>query len=310
MSALICGSIAFDTVMLFKDRFGNHILPDKVHMLNVAFLVPEMRREFGGCAGNIAYNLQLLGGEGYPLGTVGDDWGPYAQWMDDNGIPRQYIKAIPNTFTAQAFITSDLDDNQITAFHPGAMAFSGQLSVPTDRSFSLAIVAPDSLEGMLGHGEALTASNTPFIFDPGQAITQYQRETLLSMVERATWVAANDYECALIQEITGLSQSALADRVEALIITLGAKGSRIMSKGHAIDIPPVKVSAVVDPTGCGDAYRAGLLLGLMNDMDWETTGRIASLAGAMKIESHGPQNHRYSLEDFKARFAENFGYSF
>jgi len=308
MSALICGSLAYDIIMVFNDRFKNHILPDKVHILNVSFLVPSMRREFGGCAGNVAYSLKLLGGGAYPLGTVGDDFGAYAHWMDDQGIDRRYIKTIEGSFTAQAYITSDLDDNQITAFHPGAMAFSAQAAVPGDAGITVGTVSPDSREGMLTHAAQFTEAGIPFIFDPGQAMPLFSREDLLNLTEQATWVAVNDYECALIQERTGLSVQQLAERVQALIVTQGGEGSYVISQGRRIDIPPARAHPLIDPTGCGDAYRAGLLYGLMQGMDWETTGRIASLAGAIKIEQPGTQNHRFTLEQFRARFEDNFGY--
>ena len=308
MAALICGSLAYDIIMVFNDHFKNHILPDKVHMLNVSFLVPSLRREFGGCAGNVAYNLKLLGGEVYPLGTVGDDFDAYARWMDDQGIDRRYLKTIAGSYTAQAYITSDLDDNQITAFHPGAMAFSAQAAVPVDAGITIGTVSPDSREGMLAHAAQFAEAGIPFIFDPGQAMPLFSREDLLKLTEQATWVAANDYECALIQERTGWSVQQLAAQGEALIVTQGGEGSYIMTSEQRIEIPPARANALVDPTGCGDAYRAGLLYGLMQGMDWETTGRIASLAGALKIEKPGTQNHRFTLAEFQTRFKDNFGY--
>ncbi len=310
MSALICGSLAYDIIMVFHDRFKNHILPDKVHMLNVSFLVPTMRREFGGCAGNVAYNLKLLGAEGWPLGTVGEDFDAYAQWLDSRGISRRYLKVIEGAFTAQAYITSDLDDNQITAFHPGAMAFSAAAAVPTDAGITIGTVSPDSREGMLAHAGQFAEAGIPFIFDPGQALPLFSREDLLSLLEQAFWVAVNDYECALLQERTGLSLAQLAERVQALIVTQGGEGSYIIAEGGRIAIPPARPREVVDPTGCGDAYRAGLIYALMQGLDWETTGRIASLAGAIKIERPGTQNHSYTLDEFQARFEENFEYRF
>lgn len=310
MAALICGSLAYDVIMVFHDRFKHHILPDKVHTLNVSFLVPTMRREFGGCAGNVAYNLQLLGDDGYPLGTVGDDFGPYAEWLDRQGINRRYLHTIAGSFTAQAFITSDLDDNQITAFHPGAMAYSAQIPVPTDVGIRLGTVSPDSRDGMLAHAAQFVAAGIPFLFDPGQALPLFNGAELLQFIGQATWVAVNDYECALIQERTGLTAEALAERVRALIVTRGAEGSTIYTNGQPLLIPPARPQVVVDPTGCGDAYRAGLLYGLLRDLDWETTGRIASLAGAFKIEQPGTQNHTFNPESFRARFADNFGYTF
>jgi adenosine kinase len=310
MKALICGSLAYDVIMVFHDRFKNHILPDKVHMLNVSFLVPELRREFGGCAGNVAYNLALLGMEGYPLGTVGDDFAPYAQWMDTAGISRRYIQHVESTYTAQAYITSDLDDNQITAFHPGAMAFSSRVAVPRDGGISIGTVSPDSREGMLEHARQLSEARIPFVFDPGQGMPLFDGRELTDFIDQADWVAVNDYECALLQERTGLSAGGIAERVQALIVTRGAEGSCIYRGGQSIHIPPAQATQVLDPTGCGDAYRAGLLYGLMHDMEWETIGRIASLAGALKIEKHGTQNHRFTLEEFRARFQESYGYRF
>ncbi|MEZ5581746.1 MAG: carbohydrate kinase family protein [Candidatus Competibacteraceae bacterium] len=310
MVALICGSLAYDVIMVFQDYFKNHILPDKVHMLNVSFLVPSMRREFGGCAGNVAYNLRLLGGDGYPLGTVGEDFDPYAQWLDSQGISRRFIQTVSNSFTAQAFITSDLADNQITAFHPGAMAFSAQQAVPTDADITIGMVSPDSREGMLAHAEQFKAAGIPFIFDPGQAMPLFDAADLEQLIELADWVTVNDYEFELIRERTGLSITDIAERVRALIVTCGAKGSYILTADERIHVPAAAVSEVVDPTGCGDAYRAGLLYGMMHGMDWETTGRIASLAGAIKVEKPGTQNHRFTLAEFEDRFAENFGYRF
>ncbi len=310
MAALICGSVAFDTIMVFRDYFRNHILPDKVHMLNVSFLVPDMRREFGGCAGNVAYNLKLLGGEGYPLATVGEDFGPYATWMDDCGVSRRYLEVVEGTYTAQAYITSDLDDNQITAFHPGAMGCSARLSVPTDAGISIGTVSPDSHEGMQVHARQFAEAGIPFLFDPGQALPLLSGPELRRFIDEADWVAVNDYECELLQGRSGLSVLEIAQRVRAFIVTRGGEGSTIHSGGTVLTVPPAPVERVVDPTGCGDAYRAGLLYGLMHAMDWETTGRIASLAGAIKIEHAGTQNHRYTSESFAQRFKDSFGYRF
>lgn len=307
MSALICGSFAYDTIMVFHDKFKNHILPDQVHILNVSFLVPDMRREFGGCAGNIAFNLKMLGEDPLPMGTVGADFSPYADWMDRFGISRQYVKEV-DTYTAQAFITTDVDDNQITAFHPGAMNLSHENSVMQTSGIKLGIVAPDGRDGMLQHAEQFVESNIPFMFDPGQGLPMFSGDELLDFVDKATWVALNDYEAQLMEERTGKSPHELADMVDALIITRGAKGSQIYTSQHRHEIPLAKVSAIKDPTGCGDAYRAGLLYGLLNDLDWENTGRIASLMGAIKIESHGTQNHVFLLDEFFDRFKENFGY--
>jgi adenosine kinase len=307
MSALICGSFAYDTIMVFRDKFKNHILPDKVHILNVAFYVPEMRREFGGCAGNIAYNLKLLGGEPLPMGTVGSDFGPYAAWMDVVGIDRTHVTLIEDRFTAQAYITTDADDNQITAFHPGAMDASHENSITDASGFSIGIISPDGRQGMIDHASQFVDAGIPFIFDPGQGLPMFDREDLYTFIDQASWVSVNDYELQLLQERTGMSPHEIAERVQALIVTLGGEGSHIYTDKQRIDIPAAPVTRLNDPTGCGDAYRGGLLYGLMNQLDWETTGRIAALMGAIKIEQHGTQNHRFTLDEFRSRYLTSFG---
>lgn len=308
MSALLCGSFAYDTVMVFPDRFRNHILPEKVHILNVSFLVPEMRREFGGCAGNIAYNLKLLGGDPLPMATVGKDFGPYWDWLEQNGIPNTHIREIPDAYTGQAFITTDQDDNQITAFHPGAMNNAHENKVTDASGVTVGVVAPDGRDGMLQHAEQFAEADIPFIFDPGQGLPMFDGNELLRFAEQATYMALNDYEAQLMTDRTGLSLEQLGERVKALIVTRGGEGSRIYADGEMIEIPTATPEAINDPTGCGDAYRAGLLYGMMNDMDWATTGRIASLMGAIKIAKHGPQNHRFTRDEFDSRFRETFGY--
>jgi adenosine kinase len=310
MSALICGSIAYDTIMVFPDRFKNHILPDKVHILNVSFMVPQMRREFGGCAGNIAYNLNLLGDEPLLMATVGGDFGPYANWLEENGISRKHVKVLDDIYTGQAFITTDQDDNQITAFHPGAMSESHRNRVDDATGVSIGIVSPDGRDGMIQHAEQFAEAGIPFIFDPGQGMPMFGREDLVRFVEQATWVTLNDYEAQLMCERTGLSLEDLASRVKAMVVTRGGEGSLVYTDGRCLEIPPAKAREIRDPTGCGDAYRAGLLHGLMRDMDWETTGRIASLMGAIKIEYHGTQNHRFDRAGFAERFQREFGYRF
>ncbi|MDD2865002.1 MAG: carbohydrate kinase family protein [Methylococcales bacterium] len=310
MSALICGSMAYDTIMVFHDKFKNHILPEKVHMLSVSFLVPTMRREFGGCAGNIAYNLKLLGEEPQIMATVGHDFEPYARWLDCYKISRKYIRTLDHQFTGQAYITTDEDDNQITAFHPGAMSFSHENSVPTDAKISIGIVSPDGKEGMQQHAKQFADLKIPFIFDPGQGMPMFDGAELLALIEQATWLTLNDYEAELMQERTGLDLSQLAQKVEALIVTRGGDGSTIYTQGKEINIPAASVTNLADPTGCGDAHRAGLLYGLMNKLDWEVTGRIASLMGAIKIESQGTQNHTFTLNSFKERYQAAFGSTF
>jgi adenosine kinase len=309
MTALICGSFAYDTIMIFPGRFRDHILPDKIHMLNVSFLVPQMRREFGGCAGNIAYNLKMLGGDAYAMGTIGHDFSPYAEWMDDNALDRRYLRPISGAYTAQAYITTDLDDNQITAFHPGAMNHSHENDVPTDAGIRIGIVAPDGRDGMVQHARQFADAGIPFIFDPGQGLPMFNGEELLDFVSKARWLAVNDYEAQLFVERTGRSLEALARGLDAVVVTRGAHGSHVYTGGSVIEVPAAKVAGVKDPTGCGDAYRAGLLYGLVNGCDWETTGRIASLMGAIKIEHPGTQNHRFARSDFDARFRETFGRS-
>jgi len=309
MSALICGSYAFDNIMVFHDRFKNHILPDKVHMLNVSFLVPDMRREFGGCAGNIAYNLKLLGGEPLPMATVGTDFGPYAEWMDQCEISRQHMKVVEASFTGQAFITTDMDDNQITAFHPGAMSFAHDQQVSEAKDVSIGIVSPDGRDGMIEHARQFAEAGIPFIFDPGQGMPMFDGDDLMRFIEQATWVTVNDYEMELLQERTGKSAHEIAELVDALIVTLGGEGSHIYTKEHRVEVPSAPVKQVADPTGCGDAYRAGLLYGISNQLDWATTGRIASLMGAIKIEHPGTQNHSFTREEFEARYKKAFDLS-
>jgi adenosine kinase len=293
--------------MVFPDQFKNHILPDKVHMLNVAFLVPELRREFGGCAGNIAYNLKLLGDDPVPMGTVGNDFTSYATWMDKHDINRRHVHVKTGSYTAQAFITTDMDDNQITAFHPGAMNLSHETPIKEAKDISIAIVAPDGRDGMIQHAQQLHAAGIPFIFDPGQGLPMFDGNDLLNFAKQATYIALNDYEAQLFEDRTGLSPAEIAEHVEALIITRGSEGSQIYTDGKRIDIPCAKAEKLADPTGCGDSYRAGLIHGIMHGKDWETTGRIASLLGAIKIEQHGTQNHKFTMEEFSKRFEQSFG---
>ncbi len=307
MSALICGSFAYDTIMVFPDQFKNHILPDKVHILNVSFLVPNLRREFGGCAGNIAYNLKLLGDDPIPMGTVGSDFTSYATWMDKHGINRRHVHVKNGSYTAQAFITTDMDDNQITAFHPGAMNLAHETLISEAKGITLAIVSPDGRDGMIQHAQQLHEANIPFIFDPGQGLPMFDGDDLLNFAKQATYITLNDYEAQLFQDRTGLSPNEIAEQVEALIITRGGEGSHIYTGGNRLDIPSAKVDKLADPTGCGDAYRAGLLHGIMQGKDWETTGRIASLLGAIKIEQHGTQNHTFTMDEFTERFEQSFG---
>ncbi len=305
---MICGSVAYDTILQFQDRFKSHILPDKIHILNVSFLVPEMRREFGGCAANIAYGLKLLGDRGIPMATAGHDFAPYRERLVALGIPVDYIKVVEGTFTAQAFITTDLDDNQITAFHPGAMQHA-HLNRVSDAGagISLGIVAPDGRQAMIEHAAQFAAAKIPFIFDPGQGLPMFGAEELKTFIAQARWVAVNDYEWGMLQQKTGFAVSDITAQVDALIVTLGSQGSVIHTKDATFTIPCAKPAAIVDPTGCGDAYRAGLIHGLLGGLDWETTGRVASLMGAIKIGARGPQNHSFTQTEFETRYRDNFG---
>ncbi len=311
MYNLICGSFAFDNILVFHDKFKNHILPDKVHILNVAFLVPTMRREFGGTAGNIAYNLKLLGGNPLPMGTVGRDFGPYDDWLTTNAIPKRYIKCLDDHFTAQAFITTDEDDNQITAFHPGAMSEAHCQRVDeVTEAIAWGIVSPDGKQAMIEHAAQFHARGIPFIFDPGQGLPMFGGDELLALIEQANILAVNDYEWQLVQDKTGQSAEALARRLEVLIVTRGGQGADFYTPDGHWHIDAVAPAQVVDPTGCGDAFRAGLLYGLSHGLDLVTTGRLASCMGTFKIEHSGPQNHRLTLADVKARLVATFGQAF
>lgn len=316
-AALICGSVAYDTILVFPDRFKAHILPDKLHILNVAFLVPEMRREFGGCAANIAYGLKLLGDAGVAMATAGHDFEPYRERMLSQGLNVDHIKVVDGTFTAQAFITTDVDDNQITAFHPGAMQYAhinkvsdaagaGAAGHAVNDTIALGIVAPDGRQAMIEHAAQFKAAKIPFMFDPGQGLPMFGAEELKAFIDQATWVAVNDYEWELLQQKTGLTAADLVAKVDALIVTRGADGSVIHTKERTWTVPSVRPRAVVDPTGCGDAYRAGLIHGLLRGLDWETTGRIASQMGSLKIESRGPQNYEFTRAEFDRRYQDNF----
>jgi adenosine kinase len=309
MSALISGSLAYDTIMVFQDQFKNHILPDKVHILNVSFLVPRMRREFGGCAGNIAYNLRLLGEDPIPIAAVGQDFVPYREHFRRCGIRLDHVHEIAELFTAQAYITTDLDDNQITAFHPGAMVRSAELGVGAVDGVRFAILAPSTRDAMLRHARELSEARIPFIFDPGQSMPLFDGAEFRAFVEQADYVTVNDYESNLLQQRTGWDEAEIAARVKAYIVTRGPKGSLIHTTKGTLEIPPAAERRITDPTGCGDAYRAGLIFGLMRDMDLATVGRIASLMGALKIEHPGTQNQRFSYDEFAEQFRQQFGYS-
>jgi adenosine kinase len=310
MAALICGSLAYDTIMVFPETFREHILPEQMHILNVSFLVPELRREFGGVAGNIAYNLKLLGGDPYPMGAVGEDFGPYQRHLEALGISTRYIRHLEGEYTPQAFITTDLEDNQITAFHPGAMARSHLNRVADAEGVKIGVIAPDGKQAMLQHSQDFPARGIPHIFDPGQAMTQFNNEELREFIANANWIVANDYEFQLLQERTGMSGDEIARQVWALMVTRGGEGSVLYEDGQAQTIPACKARKIKDPTGCGDAYRAGVIHGILNDMDLATACRIGSVLGAIKIEHQAPQHHSPEPQEIRDRFEEAYGYRF
>lgn len=307
MRTLVCGSLAFDTIMVFPDRFARHILPDQTHMLSVAFQISDMRREWGGCAGNIAYNLKALGGTPVVMATLGQDGGAYRERLAHLGIAADGLTVVESTYTAQAFIITDLDDNQITAFHPGAMNASHVNRVSDVHDVALGIVAPDGKDGMQQHAAQFAAAGIPFLFDPGQGLPLFSGPELAKMIEQASWLALNDYEARLLGERTGWSIGEIAERVDALVITLGGEGSVIHAGGSTWTIPAVPPTELRDPTGCGDAYRAGLLYGIAQEWDWERTGRLASVLGSLKIASRGGQNHAVTRELVGERYRAAFG---
>lgn len=309
-TSLICGSLAIDTIMQFGGRFGESLLADQLHKVNVSFLVPTMRTEFGGCSGNIAYSLKLLGGEPRIVGVMGQDSALYLERLEKLGISTKNILIKADSYNAQCFVTADADNNQINAFHPGAMSFAHENNVADAGPARVAIISPDGHEGMLKHAKDLADLGIPFLFDPGQQLPMFNGAQLIDFIDKATYVTANDYEIELLMERTGLTVTDIAARLEALIITRGELGSEIYTGGKRIDIPVVVADAVLDPTGCGDAYRAGLLFGITNDLDWETSGRLASLMGAIKIAHKGAQNHKLTAAEIGDRFEAAFGYRY
>ena len=295
MASLICGSLAFDSIMDFEGRFADQILPDQLHILNVSFLVPALRRDFGGCAGNIAYGLKLLGGEPLPMATLGSDGADYLARFDRLGISTEFVGQVDGALTAQAMIMTDRDNNQITAFHPGAMMQAHRNLIAARSDIKLGIISPDGREAMVQHAEQFKASHIPFIFDPGQGLPMFDGPELAHFVSLATWVAANDYEGKMLSDRTGLSSSDISKRLKGgLIVTLGAQGSEVWVDGEKTLVPPVEATAVVDPTGCGDAYRGALLYGLERGWSLARCAALGSRIGALKIAQRGPQN--YSLD--------------
>ena len=307
MSILVCGSIAYDTIMVFPDRFRNHILPDQLHILNVAFLVPQMRREFGGTAGNIAYNLKLLGEEPWIMATVGHDFEPYGRRLAALGLATRHVRRLDEEYTAQAFITTDVDDNQITAFHPGAMSHAHLNTIADVNGATLAIVSPDGRQGMVEHARDLAAAAIPYVLDPGQGLPMFSGDDLMELMRGARVLAVNDYEARVVEQKTGRTVAEIARGLEAVVVTRGAEGSEIHAGGRVERVPAVKPEAIVDPTGCGDAYRAGLLYGMARRWDWGKSARLASVMGSIKIGYRGGQNHAPAREDIAGRFAAAFG---
>jgi adenosine kinase len=303
---LVCGSMAFDTIAVFEGRFKEHILPDRIHTLSVSFLVPSMRKEFGGCSGNISYNLKLLGGNPVPVATIGEDAGDYLDRLSRLGIDASRVKVIPQTFTAQCFITTDLDDNQIAAFHPGAMSHAAENDL-TGIPAQWAIVAPDAKEGMFAHAQRLKAAGIPFIFDLGQAMPLFDGADLHRMLQMAQALTVNDYEASVVEQRTGKTIAELARGLRAVVVTRGAEGASLWTDGTEQPIGPVRADAVVDPTGCGDAHRAGLLYGLTSGWSWLDSCKLANVMGAVKIASRGPQNHQPTREQISKLLQQSYG---
>jgi adenosine kinase len=303
---VVCGSMAFDTIALFEGRFKEHILSERIHSLSVSFLVPTLRKDYGGCAGNISYNIHLLGGRPWPVATVGEDASEYLARLAAFNIDVSHVRMVPGTFTAQCFITTDLDDNQITAFHPGAMTYSAQ-NTPLLEGAAWGIVAPDAKAGMFAHAERLHAHGIPFLFDLGQAMPLFDGSDLERMLNLSQALTVNDYEAGVIEQRTGCTMADIASRMQAVVVTRGAEGAMLFTKGEALHIPAVPVPEVVDPTGCGDAHRAGLLYGLTCGWSWVDSCRLANLMGSIKIASRGPQNHKPSRSDIDARLRATYG---
>jgi adenosine kinase len=306
MTTLVCGSMAYDTIMVFPDQFKKHILPDQIHILNVAFMVPDMRREFGGTGGNIAYNLKLLGEEPALMATVGHDFSPYELRLKELGISSRHVRRLEDQFTAQAFITTDIDDNQITAFHPGAMSFSHLNRIADAPEARLGIVAPAGRQGMIDHAHGLAAARIPYVFDPGQGLPMSSGPELLDLMAGAAALAVNDYEARIVEQKTGKGVAEIARTVGAVVVTRGAEGSTILTRDGETVVPAVKPRALVDPTGCGDAYRAGLLYGMARGWSWVRSARLASVMGSIKIAHRGGQNHRPTREAIGQALHEAF----
>ncbi len=303
---LISGSVAYDNIMVFEGHFKDHILPDRVHMINVSFLTPRLKREFGGCAANIAYTLRALGGDPVVLATIGQDGGEYLDRLRSLGVDVTHVRLLPEQYTAQCFITTDLADNQITAFHPGAMGDAHQVSAMVGPA-AFGIVAPNGGDAMRRHAREFAQAGVPFLFDPGQAMPLFDGAQLREFIEQASAVAVNDYEAALLSEKTGWTEAQIAAKVRAMIVTRGAEGSTVHQGGTSTRIPVAPIGTAVDPTGCGDAYRGGLLYGLAQGWDWVRAARLGSVMGAIKIEQQGAQNHRIDRDEVARRHEQAYG---
>ena len=306
MKTLITGSMAFDTIFVFEDKFQNHILPEQTHMLNVSFFAPTMRRYQGGCAGNIAYNLKLLGGEPVIMATVGQDFEPYAKRLTEIGISDAYIKVFEEEYTAQAFIINDADNNQVNAFHPGAMNFAHHNKVSDVADVKLGIVSPDGRDAMIEHASQFNEAGIPFFFDPGQGLPMFGGEELLKFCDQANYLILNDYESHMLMDKTSLTLDELANKVEVLVVTKGAQGSAVYVNGETIDIAAAPIDDAKDPTGCGDSYRARMMFGLSKGCDWKTNAQLGALCGAIKVESVGTQKHSFTQEHFAKRYQSAF----
>lgn len=311
MSVLVCGSMTFDTIMAFDGDFSSHVLPEHIDVFNVAFTAKSMRKEYGGCAGNICYGLNLLGSESYPVATVGSDFGLYFDRMKGTGVPSTYVKVVEGKFTAQSFITTDRTGNQISTFYPGAMTYSDSQDLASiinrHGDITMGVISPDSTNGMVQHASQFQKLEVPFLFDPGQEVIALSKQQLVSFIAQAKWMIVNAYEWQVIKDVTGLDKTGILNQLDALIITRGVSGSEIHTKDEVFMIKAVPVASMADPTGCGDAYRAGVIYGLVNGVDWLTTGRVASLMGAVNAESSGAQNHRFTRDEFFDRYEEHFG---
>lgn len=307
MATLVCGSMTYDHIMVFRDHFKNHVLQDKAHLFSVAFSLPSIPRSFGGSAGNVVYGLKLLGISALPMATVGSDFSEYSAWLDKNNIPHPYVRVLQEALTAQIFTITDLDGNQISAVQAGAMGRSHLNSIFDAEHVTLGVIAPDGKKGMLSHAQEFKAANIPFILDPGKELASFSDIELTELIHQASYIVVNDYEWEMMHNATGIRANEMVKKIRALIITHGAKGSVIITDKKTYEIPTAKSRDKIDPIGCGDAFRAGLIYGLENHLDWETTGRVASLMGAIKLEHQGTQNYSFTLDELSHRFYKNFG---